>query len=1009
MQRFVLAVLALEANQLVTTDRLIDLTWSDRPPATARRIIQTKISRLRATLAGVGVDNLLRLRSEPAGYLIDGDRRSIDVHRFTALLTRAAEAADDATRLALLDQALGLWRGPALAGATDEPTRASLTSHLEEARWTAVEDRLDALLRQGRYEDVIADATRLTAEHPFRHRFTAQLMLALHHTGRSVDALASYRQARQQLADEFGLDLPAELQRLELAIIRDEPPRDTDPTEPPPPGLYTLSAAPAPVPAPASTTVPAPPVVPRQLPAPPQMFTARVRELSTLEQVHDSSTVVIAGIDGMAGVGKTALAVQAAHRIANRYPDGQLFIDLHGHTHGVEPIEPAEALDQLLRALGIPGTQIPTDLDQRAALYRTRLADQRMLIVLDNAATEAQVVPLLPGAPGCLVLVTSRRRLAGLDHTHALSLDTLPTPDAVTLYVKTVGEGRLASQPADLLVELVELCGRLPLALRIAAARLRAHPAWNLAQLVARLRDQQHRLGELEAGQRSVTAALDLSYQHLNLDQQQAYRLLGLHPGPEFDAYATAALLCSTQVHASRLLEQLLETHLLQESTPGRYRFHDLTRAHAAATAAHDQTEPTQDTALEPLLDYYRHTATTAMDAAYPYEREDHPQVPPARSPCPDLPDPAPALDWLDTELPNLLAVARYATEHGRPAHLLQLSTILHAHLRSRGRYLDAETLHQQALATACATGDQAGQLATLIGLGHIHHLQGRYQLATDDFELVLQLARTTGHRPGEMNALLGLGHIHRLQGRYQQATDDYELVLQLARTTGHRPGEMNALRGLGHIHRLQGRYQQATDDFERVLQIARTTGHGPGEMAALTGLGHSHRLQGRYQQAANHYQQALQLARITSNRLAEMNALNGLGHIHRRQGRPAQARGHYQQLLALARESGDRNWQFEAWQGLGRLRLVTDHPDAAVANHGRALALAGELDQPDDQARAHDGLAHAHRALNQHEQACRHWQHALSLLSSLRIDYTEDEEATSAAIRDHLAALAER
>jgi tetratricopeptide (TPR) repeat protein len=705
--------------------------------------------------------------------------------------------------------------------------------------------------------------------------------------------------------------------------------------------------------------------VPRQLPAPQQQFTGRAGELAELEDVPDPSTVVISAIDGMAGIGKTALALQVAHRITDRYPHGQLFIDLHGYTQGIEPIEPAEALDHMLRALGIPGTQIPVSLDQRAALYRSRLADQQMLIVLDNAATETQVAPLLPGSPGCLVLVTSRRRLAGLDHTHTLSLDTLPSPDAVTLLRHTAGEDRLAGQPPDLLTELVELCGRLPLAIRIAAARLRSHPTWHLAHLVERLRVQQHRLGELEAGPRSVTAALDLSYQQLSLEQQQAYRLLGLHPGPEFDAYATAALLDSTLPPAGRVLDQLLEAHLLQEPTPGRYRFHDLTRAHAAHTAR-DHTAPTPDAALGRLLDYYRHTAAAAMDAAYPYEQKDRPQVPPAHTPGPELIDPAAALAWLDTELPNLLAAARSATGHGRPAQLLHLSTILHRHLRTRGRYHDADTLHQQALATASAAGDQAGQLNPLNGLGDIHGLQGRYAPAVDHFEQALRIARTTGNRTGEQAALNGLGHIHLMQGRYRQAADHYQQALQIARTTGNRTGELNVLNGLGHIHLMQGRYRQAADHYQQALRIARTTGNRPGELDALTGL----------------------------------------GHIHLRQGRHAQAADHYQQLLDLAQESSDRNFEFEAWQGLGRLSHATGHPDAAIAHHERALTLAGELSQPDDQARAHDGLAHAHHTRAQHEQARQHWQQALNLLTDLGIDHTDDEETTTAAIRARLAGL---
>jgi tetratricopeptide (TPR) repeat protein/transcriptional regulator with XRE-family HTH domain len=790
---------------------------------------------------------------------------------------------------------------------------------------------------------------------------------------------------------------------------------------------------------------------PRQLPRETSWFTGRTAELERLlELVPDpgrAGAVVISAIDGMAGIGKTALAVYAAHRMVDRFPDGQLFIDLHGYTQGLAPTEPAEALDQLLRDLGVPGTQIPTGLEARAALYRTRLADQQMLIVLDNAATDTQVAPLLPGTAGCLVLVTSRRRLAGLDHTNTVSLDTLPLPDAVALFTQTAGGDRLAGQPAELVAELVELCGRLPLAIRIAAARLRSHPAWPLCDLVRRLRDRQYRLGELAAGQRSVTAALDLSYQHLSRDQQRAYRLLGLHPGPGFDAHATAALLDSTLAHAGRVLDQLLEAHLLLEPTPGRYRFHDLTRAHAAHTATRDLTAPGSDAALGRLLDYYRHTAAAATDAAYPYEREHRPQVPPPHTPSPELIDPAAALAWLDTELPNLLAAAPYATEHSRPAHLLHLSMILQRHLRTRGRYHDAETLHQQALTTAGAAGDQAGQLNALNGLGQIDLMQGRYAQAADHLEQALQIAHATGNSPGEMEALSGLGDIHLRQGRYGQAVDHFDQVLRIARVTGHRPGELNALtglgqidlmqgrhaqaadhikdalriarvtgnrpgeletlNGLGQIHRRQGRYGQAADHFEQALRIARVTGNRPGELIALTGLGRIHRVQGRYAQAADHYGQALRIARVTGHLSGELNALTGLGRIHWMQGRYGQAADHYQQLLDLAQESGDRNFEFEAWQGLGRLQHATGHPDAAIAHHERALTLAGQLSQPDDQARAHDGLAHAHHALHQHDQACQHWQHALNLLTDLGIDSTEDEETTAAAIRSHLTALA--
>ena len=954
------------------------------------------------------------------GYLLRVDSDQVDLQLFRRLVGTAGRPGDAGSPAESLRAALALWRGQPLAGIEGE-WAARMRELWGRERVDAAVAWARAELAEGNPGPVLAALAELAGDNPLVESLTEVFMRALHAAGRTSEALDLYARTRAHLAEELGTDPGPDLQKLHRSLLRGE--------------VETTPAA-------------GPSVeVPRQLPAPPQLFTGRTIELAELDKIHDASTVVITAIDGMAGVGKTALAVQAAHQMVERYPDGQLFIDLHGYTAGVAPVEPGAALDWLLRSLGVPGDRIPSELDQRAGLYRSRLAEQRMVIVLDNAATEAQVLPLLPGAPGCVVLVTSRRRLPGLDHTHALSLDALPLLDAIALLRQTAGEDRLAGQPPELVAELVELCGHLPLAIRIAAARLRAHPTWDLAQLVRRLRDQQHRLAELQAGQRSVTAALDLSYQDLSADQQRAYRRLGLHPGPDIDQYAAAALLDATLREAGRLLERLLEAHLLNEPTLGRYRFHDLTRAHAAHTATRDETDDDGQTALDRLLDYYRHTAAVAMDTAYPYEREYRPQVPAApTTPSPALPDPAAALDWLASELPNLLAAATHATEHDRPAHLLHLSTTLHRHLRTHGPYHHAEPLHHKALTAARATGDRAAEMEALVSLGHIHRLQGRHGQAIDHYQQVLQLAPTAGHHNAEVQALTGLGIVHHAQGRYGQATDNYQQGLQLARSTGNRVGEVEALTGLGNIHRMQGRYGQSTDLYQQALQLARATGYRAGELQALNGLGLDHRSQGRLEQATDYLGQALQLARATGHRHAELAALTSLGHIHRMQGRYEQATDHFEQALELAgatghraaeqraltylgdtyrvqgryeeatdlyerlrdlaHQSGSRNYQFEAWQGLGRLRHDTGDPSAALTHHGQALALATELDQPDDQARSHDGLAHAHHALHQPEQARAHWQLALDILTRLGVAHTNNAETTVADIRAHLADL---
>jgi hypothetical protein len=469
----------------------------------------------------------------------------------------------------------------------------------------------------------VAELVDLTARHPLRESLWVRLLIVLGRSGCPAEALARYETVRTRIVEELGVDPGPELQQVyaDLLVGRSPPlvgdvgPSHTANQSPIPPFLSvptwrSTSSGGSDDSVPANidfTSVrlrpddeTAPEVthevpVPRQLPGDLSTFTGRDVELTWLltaarlnaDHVDNTGNAgndgvrfapAILAIDGMPGVGKTALAVHAAHRLAGRYADGQLFVDLHGFTQGVAPIDPASALEQMLRGLGVPGERIPPDLDARAALYRTRLADRRMLIVLDNAVDEAQVGPLLPGSAGCLVLLTSRRRLTGIDDVQPLPVDALPLDDALGLFARVTGE----EPTSPTAVEIVELCGRLPLAIRIAAARLNSRPSWTAADLAGRLRDHRHRLSELDLGSRSVTAAVDLSYQQLTTAQRRMFRLLSLHPGADTDPYAAAALADTAVRDATRLLDDLTDAHLQQEPTPGRFRFHDLLRAHAA-------------------------------------------------------------------------------------------------------------------------------------------------------------------------------------------------------------------------------------------------------------------------------------------------------------------------------------------------------------------------------------------------------------------------------------------
>jgi tetratricopeptide (TPR) repeat protein len=787
--------------------------------------------------------------------------------------------------------------------------------------------------------------------------------------------------------------------------------------------------------------------VPNQLPVAARYFTGRQEELTRLLQTTGDGNevaraVVVSAVDGMAGIGKTALVVLAAHRLTDggRYPDGTLFVDLHGYS-GCTPTEPAAALEVLLRGLGVPGSRIPPDLNARIGLYRSVTAGRRVLVVLDNARGEDQVRPLLPGGGRSLVLITSRKRLSGLDEADHLNLDTLPAHEAAELFRAVTGPDRDAGDE-DTVDEIVRLCGWLPLAVRIAAARLRTDRSHTLTGtgLLAQLRTEQvsDRLNALTEGDRSVAAAFALSYHHLSAAQQDAFTTLGAHPGTEFEPYATAALLNTSAADAGYLLRELERVNLLDQPAPGRYRFHDLIRAYAT-TLADTRPEADRRASLDRLYDHYACTSTRATALAYAYDADYLPWPPQATTPAPDLSDQATGAAWLDAEQANLLAAA-HAASH-RPEHTTHQSATLHRHLFVRGHYTDAHALHQHALTAAEATGDSAAhttalnklgwihyrqgrygpasdcytqvlktaraishrdELYALIGLGRVHYAQGRHAPATDCHTRALDIARVTGHRVGELEALIGLGRVHYAQGRYGPATDCHARALDMARVIGHRANELTALISLGNVHHAQARDDVATDCYTRALQTARATGDRHGELNALNGLGNIHQAQGWHDVATDCYTRGLQTARATGDRHGELDALKGLGRVHHAQGRHGPALDCFGQVLDLARETDNRNFQFEGQLGLGRVHHAAGHPAQALKANQQALALARDLDQPPDQARAHDGLARAHCALGQPEQARQHWQRALDILITLNTPAADD--LTAADIRAHLA-----
>jgi tetratricopeptide (TPR) repeat protein/DNA-binding XRE family transcriptional regulator len=732
---------------------------------------------------------------------------------------------------------------------------------------------------------------------------------------------------------------------------------------------------------------------PRQLPSTVSHFTGRAAELAALTGLLDRAdtqapgAVAICAIGGTAGVGKTALALHWAHQVARQFPDGQLHVNLRGYDPD-QPMAAADALAGFLRALGVPGQDIPAEIAERAARYRSLLAGRRMLVVLDNAGSAEQVRPLLPGDPACAVVVTSRDALTGLvarDGARRLDLELLPQEDAVGLLRTLIG-ARVDADPAAAAV-LASQCCRLPLALRVAAELAAARREAPLADLVDELTDRQRRLDLLNADgdpRSAVRAVFSWSYRHLDTGSARAFRLLGLPPGPELDPYAVAALTGTTMAEAGQLLDQLARAHLIQPARPGRYSMHDLLRGYARELAAAHDGESQQRAALTRLFDHCLHTAAVAMDTLHPAERHWRPRIPQPATPVPPVTAPAAAQGWLDTERANLVAVTMHAAEHGWPGHATRLAATLFRYLGHGGHYPEAVTIHTHARIAARRTGDRAAEAAALNALGLAASHQGRYQQATGDLKQALALFRQTGERSGQARALINLGVASYLQGRYTQASGWWQQALALHRENGDQAGQTAVLCNLGLVDLRQGRYQQATGHLEQALALARATGKQDTESATLVNLGEVSLRQGAYQRATGQLRQALALARETGDRNHDATALARLGEVCLRLGRYEQAAGYLRQARALACETGNREDEADALNGLGEVLLGTGQPGQARARHAAALDLASQMGGNYQQARAHNGLGHAFHATGDPGQARRHWQEALALYTTL-------------------------
>jgi tetratricopeptide (TPR) repeat protein/transcriptional regulator with XRE-family HTH domain len=732
---------------------------------------------------------------------------------------------------------------------------------------------------------------------------------------------------------------------------------------------------------------------PRQLPSAVPQFTGRTAELEALTKVLDGAgalvTVVISAIDGTAGVGKTALAIQWAHQAADRFPDGQLYANLRGYDRD-RPTPPGDALAGFLRALGVGGQDIPPEEDERAARYRSLLAGRRILVVLDNAGSAEQVRPLLPGSPTCTVVVTSRDSLTGLvarDGAVRVDLDLLPLADAVRLLRDLIG-GRAAADPGAT-ETLAERCCRLPLALRVAAELAAARPEVPLSHLAGELADQQQLLDLLDAGgdsRTAVRAVFSWSYQHLDADVARGFRLAGLHPGADFDLYALAALADSDLGQAGQMLDVLARAHLVQPAGPGRYAMHDLLRAYATELAVIHDGDDGQHAALTRLADLYLSTAATAMDTLYPAGRHRRPRVDRAGTPAPPVSDAARARSWLDGERAALTAVIQYAAGHGLPGHATRLSATLGTYFISGGHYPEAIVIFTSARLAAREQGDRAAEGLAVNALGVIDANQGRNLQATERYLEARELFRQASDYPGEARALNNLGSIHTELGRYQEAIGFLEQGLSAFRRTGDRLGEAMTLVNLGHIMGRHGHYQQGTRLIGQSLRISQEIGDMQHECWALLGLGDVALMREDYEQADDLLRQGLVLSRTDGDRINEIRALTRIGDLRRHQGRTEAAAAHLRAALAICRELGDHSNEAVALNRLGEVHLAEGRAADARDQLAAALGLVTENGDIPEQARARESLGNACHALGDTGQAGRHWREALALYADLGV-----------------------
>jgi DNA-binding SARP family transcriptional activator len=929
----VLASLAITPGQLVPWEALVNRVWGERLPGDPKASLYVYVTRLRRTLEPAGVQIL----SRPGGYVCDVAPERVDLARFRQRVGRLRDAEtadtggpDTGDELA---EALTWWRGAPLANLTGEwvtRTRRSLN-----------QERLAALLmlagvqtRYGRLADLAPNLLSASAEYPLSEPLAEYVIRALAAAGRRAEALDFYADLRSHLIDELGEEPGAALQRLHVKLLRRDP------------SLSEASVA-----RPGTPSTEPTPFVPRQLPSVARHFVGRQTQLKALDALLASGqagpAVLIAAISGTAGIGKTATAVYWAHKSAQQFPDGQLYVNLRGFDPAGPPMTPGEAIRGLLDTFAVPKERIPHSLDAQASLYRSLLAGRRTLVVLDNAVDADQVRPLLPGSPGSLVLITSRNQLTGLVAGHGaapITLDMLDDAEAEQLLSRYLGPGRVAAEP-DAARLLIQRCARLPLALAIAAARALLAPALPLSSLAAQLAEAAGPLDALDTGDPSTTARAVFSWSYLaqRPEARRLFRLLGLHPGPDISVAAAASLAGLSAAETASLLSELTRAHLITELASARYALHDLLRSYAAELVRSDVPDAEHEAALRRLSQHYAHSAFHADRLLEPH-RKPIPltELLPAVAPE-SFTDQDQALRWFEAEREVLLAVIRHVSAAEPSADDVdaltwELAWAVADYLDMRGHWDEWLTTQQSAMQAAERLDDAAKQ-------AHSHRLMANacigltsYEEAADHLSLALNHHDRLGDLEGTANCRRTLCRVRELQGRYPEALAHAEESLRLFRAMDNKTGQARALNAVGWLHILLEKPQPALGYCQSALALFQELGSKYGEAVTLDSIGYAHHLLGQPEQAIAYYRQAIGLLQILGDRHTEAETITHLGDTHHTVGDDDAARAAWRQAL-------------EIYEGL-------DHPDAEKVR--AKLRQAREIPSLDGDTR---GLGYQRRA----------------------------------------------